>query len=674
MPPIRTCIFFLLSMAGLGACNQSEQWLEHDAATPKLPVFPLPAPGLDIANREFDDAGNRLGINLPPVFSWSNTPMYADLMHQARRFGTPATPWDERALLGEDGWPRGDFGIFLMSSQQGLSSNGGVYTIRFKGSAKVQLVASPGTLGPSHYDPVSNTTTIALTLPHHAEQLALSFTQTGKPVRDLQVLRPGYDAANPPLFTREFLAHINRFKVVRLMDWLRTNNNPIARWSERATDSTIHYASEKGIPWEHAIELARIGNKDLWINIPARADNSYVLSLARLLRDQLPPERKIYVEYSNEVWNSMFSQSRENRAAAEQEVASLPGSRLAYDGHDRHDMWPYRRIAQRGKEISDLFRQVFGDGAMMTRVRPVYAIQIVNTYITTQVLDYMAKVHGPPNRYFYAIAGAPYFNMGEAQRREGLSTDQVLTAMRGSVDAMPQISKLEQNLALAYWYQMPLLAYEGGADTFGPGSLASKKAAALDPRMENLCRRHLANWYGSGGGLFMWFHAGAGKWDTPYGTWELTTDLAITDTPKIRCMHATLDADRPALRSRHAIPGRVDARAYAGSAPAAVGQGMPGLRTPRPGHHVDYLIQAPASGTYQLRLLANAQGLNNWLTVATGHGSLAGTIRLPETDTDAPASSPALAIWLRQGLNTLRLTTIETDSGFQLRQLDIRRQ
>lgn len=670
-PPLLRALLLFCTL-GLAACDSNH--LLDTAPPPPAPLAtrPPPAPGLDLNDRELNEGQNRLGVNLPPVFSWSNTPMYADLMRQARRFGTPETPWDEKALLGDDGWPVGNFGIMLTSSQGNLSTNGGRYTVRFKGQAKVKVVASPAILGEARHDPAADITTIPLELPDHAEQLVLSFTEVRSAVKDLRVVRPGYDAARPPLFTREFLDHIAPFKVVRLMDWLRTNNNPVSRWSMRATDATIHHTSEKGVPWEHAVELARVAGKDLWINIPGQADDDYVRTLARLLREQLPASTRIYVEYSNEVWNSMFSQTRENLAAAVREVETRPDSKLNHDGKNNPDLWRFRRVAQRGKEISDIFREVFGDAAMMTRVRPVYAVQIVNTYATNLVLDYMAKVHGPPNHYFYALAGAPYFNLGPEQKKEGLDADAVLAAWSDNIDAMPRINRFEKNHALARWYQLPFLAYEGGADSFGPGSLEAKRAASLDPRLEPLCRRYLDSWYASGGGLFMWFMAGAGKWSTPYGTWELTTDLAITDTPKIRCLHGAIAAGKPALQGRNRVPGRIDALAYAGNEAPFTEKSSHVVRYSSPGSIIDYLILAPATGPYQLTLHAEAKGSGNRIEVTTAFGVPASVVVLPDTGSGAPADAAPVTVWLREGFNTVRLRTAAVASGFHLRHFDIR--
>ena len=666
---VLSAVSLIALLFATAACDSTEV----DRSTAAAVVPPPPAPGLDIAEHEFSLGGeHRLGVNLPPVHSWSNTPMYVDMIRQARRFGSPDAPWDEKALLGEDGWPTGDFGIFVMSSQAGLSTVGGTYTLRFRGQARVSVIASPATLGTPRHDPVSNITTIPLRMPPHTDQLALSFTATRGSIKDLRLLRPGYDADKPPLFTREFLDHIAPYKVVRLMDWLRTNHNPVGHWELRATPENTHYASDKGVPWEDLIELARVADKDLWINVPARATDDYVHALARLLRDSLPATTRVYVEYSNEVWNSQFKQSRDNLEAAEREVESNPNSHLNDGIRISKDIWKIRRVAQRGKEISDIFRIEFGDAAMMTRIRPVFAIQIVNTYSTGLALAYMARTFGPPSRYFYAMAGAPYFNMGPVQRSHDLSVDQILGALSDSIAAMPEISRLEQNMAFSRWYQLPLIAYEGGADTFGPGSLAAKKAASLDPRMETLCHRHLDNWYAGGGGLFMWFTAGAGNWNTPYGTWELTTDLAITDTPKIRCLNSVIKADSPLVQSRHAVPGRIDARGYVGSHPPFSKDSLDAVQKLNPGRHLDYLILAPQTGVYQFILHAEAEKSGNRIEVATANGARAGTVELPATDTGSTVASEPLSIPLRKGFNTLRLFMSTRTSDFRLHQLEIR--
>lgn len=665
----RTALLCALLLSACGA--------EELSAPPPVPVHDRPArvvagpTGLALETEALDK-GLRVGVNLPPIFSYARTPMFVDLMRRARRFGTARTPWDERAVLDEEGWPIGDFGIMLLSAQRGDSFLPGRYTIAFQGQAQVEVVASAAVLGTPVTDTATGETRIALEVSADSDQLALAFTGTGGSVRALRVLRPGYDTTDTPLFTREFLNHLAPYPVLRTMDWTRTNNHPVSRWSQRATDARHHTATDKGVPWEVITELARITGKDLWINIPALADDDYVRQLARLLNTQLPATTTLYVEYSNEVWNAQFRQFAQNMAAAREDVRLAPELRLDVDNSDKPDQWGYRRIAARAKTISDIFRDEFGDAAMMTRIRPIYATQVVNPYITRLGLDYIDAVFGPPARYFYAVAGAPYFNLGAAQETERLDTDAVLDHFSQSIEALPRINRLEENVALALWYGLPFLAYEGGADSFGPGSIDAKKAASLDPRMEGLCRRYLDVWFGHGGGLFMWFTAGAGNWDTRYGTWELTTDLAMTDTPKTRCLAQAQHQAAPAARARHVIPGRIDARDRVGIRAPYSASDLDTLRHLKPGAHVDYLVHAPAAGRYALTLNAAAQDEGNRIEVLTDEQQHQGTVTLPGAGWDRPVDAPPLIITLRAGLNVIRLAPVATRSGFDLRAVTLR--
>lgn len=614
-----------------------------------------------------------LGANLPAIFDWTRTPTFVDLINHARRFGSPATPWDEQATLGGDGWPVGDFGVILLAGQTNASSDAGTYKVSFKGRATVRPVSCDATVRNQLYDAARDLTTLDLVMVDgvYEHNLMLSFTATGPGIKNLKVIRPGYDAVNPPLFTRSFLDHIARFKTVRLMDWLRTNGNQTSSWAQRATPDNTHFASPAGVPWEHVVALANQGGKDIWINIPVRADDDYVSQLAKLLRSTLNGDAKIYLEYSNELWNGGFSQFGANLELARAELAANPGSNLAYDGSTDQYLIAFRRIARRAKEISDIFRGVYGDAAMMRTVRPVLAGQIVQPYIAQMGLDFINAVYAPPARYFYAVAGAPYFNLGSAQTTDGLSTDQVWQALDANLAGMATTNSMESNLAMTSWYGLKLLAYEGGPDTFGSGSIAAKKAINLDARMQTLCSSYLASWYANGGDMFMWFTAGAGNWDTQYGAWELTTDLALTDTPKIRCMDSVLGAPLPALAGRNQAPGTFDALAYAGNQPPYSVASETAVRYLHPGSSINYLVNAPQGGTYALVLSAQAGQAGNTVDVAVNARAVASGFALAAGALNATVDNAPIALPLSKGFNTLRLTTRTETSGYRLVALTI---
>ena len=613
-----------------------------------------------------------LGANLQPIRDWSFTPVYVDLMHQARKFGSPAGPWDETAPLGSDGWPVGDFGVVLLTGASKYSGNAGVYKVSFRGQARVKAVASSAQVLHQTFDAARNVSSADVLLPANEEQLMLAFTNTGTGIKDVKVIRPGYDAVNPPLFTRAFLDHIARFKTLRFMDWLRTNNSPVTSWTSRATPEATHHASSAGVPWEHIVALANQAQKDIWINIPISVDDDYVLQLARLLKRTLNADAKVYLEYSNEIWNGGFAQYNSNRALAIAEVQANPTSPLIYDGKRAPALIAFRRSAKRLKEFSDIFRQIYGDKAMLTTIRPVLGFQVVQSMTARIGLDFIADVYGPPRRFFYAIAGAPYFDLGDQQTVEGLNTDEVLAAMKKSVERAPIVSNLEADLALAAWYGLEFLAYEGGPATFGPGSLGAKKAANLDPRMLDLCVDYLTRWYRQGGGMLMWFMAGAGDWNTRYGAWELTTDLALADTPKIKCMDRVLGAPVPAPAGRNQIPGTFDALAYVGNPSPYSEKSRDRVRYLHPGAWIEYLVQAPASASYSLVIRSEANLAGNTIDLAVNSTLAAPAFEVAKTGWGHPADNPPITVKLNKGFNTLRLTTRTESSGFVISSLSLR--
>jgi hypothetical protein len=616
-------------------------------------------------------APTHLGANLQPITDWSFTPVYVDLMHQARKFGSPKAPWDESAALGRDGWPVGDFGVVLMIGASKYAGNAGNYKLSFNGRARVAATASSAKVTNLSYDAGQNRSSADVVMPANEDQLMLSFTDTGAGIKNVQLIRPGYDAHNPPLFTKVFLNHIVRFKTLRFMDWLRTNNNPVTTWDSRAAPDKVHYASKAGVPWEHIIALANQNRHDIWINIPIAADDDYVLHLARLLKQTLNADTRVYIEYSNEIWNGAFEQYNSNRAMAISQVWNNPASVLAYDGQTKPALMAFRRVALRLKEFSDIFRGVYGDASMLSTIRPVLGFQVVQAMTARYGLDFINAVYGPPSRYFYAIAGAPYFDLGDQQTTDGLSTEQVLQAMDASIKRPSIVPLLESDLALASWYGLKFLAYEAGPATFGPGSLAAKKAANLDPRMQDLCVDHLSRWYRQGGGMLMWFMAGAGDWDTRFGTWELTTDLSLPPTPKIKCMDTVLGAPPPAPRGRNQIPGRFDALAFVGNPTPYSATSAERLRYLHPGASVEYLVQAPASANYALIIRSEAAQSGNAVEVAVNAKVVAPAFELAKTGWGHPADNQPITLHLQEGFNTLRLTTKTEKQGFVLSTLSI---
>ena len=64
------------------------------------------------------------------------------------------------------------------------------------------------------------------------------------------------------------------------------------------------------------MQLANAVSADAWMNVPVMADDNYITRMATLVHSQLGESQKIYVELSNEVWNSSFSQFNTLRPGA----------------------------------------------------------------------------------------------------------------------------------------------------------------------------------------------------------------------------------------------------------------------------------------------------------------------------------------------------------------------
>jgi hypothetical protein len=380
------------------------------------------------------------------------------------------------------------------------------------------------------------------------------------------------------------------FQVLRFIDYSNTIGNPQVNWPDRTLPTNATQQRPAGAAWEYAIELANLAGKDPWINIPDQATDDYIRQLATLFKDNLASDRKLYVEWSNEVWNDAYVQTHRNYDATNAEIAT-GGSNLNYDGETNQVYLAWRHAARRAKEVSDIFRSVFGDAAMMTRVRPVLAGQLVRTVVITQGLEFIANVFGPPSRYFYAIAGAPYFDIYNSTRTD-LTVDQIFAELPAQVTALK--SDVLLYMAWAQYYKLQNVAYEGGPGLAGSESLDAKLAAHRDPRMKNLIVQLYNDWFSAGGNLVLYYGL-TSPWGQ-YGSWGLNDDITQPTGPKWEAISQINASPWPQVNVGKALPAtlfplnvNVSRNAYA----AGNQQGLNDETS-----FVMYLVNAPLTGTY----------------------------------------------------------------------------
>jgi hypothetical protein len=215
--------------------------------------------------------------------------------------------------------------------------------------------------------------------------LQITATDRSDPIRDLHVVRedllPQFEAGQT--FNPAFIEKIRPFHTLRFMDWMNTNvmfdrtGKPITEeaqqrtatpidWADRARPGAMRWGdSSRGVPVEAMVELANRTGAEPWFNMPTNASDDYVRGFATYVRDHLRRDRRIHVEFSNEVWNFAFPQSRYAAARAIKEL-----------GPDVKWMeWYGKRAAQVGMIWNRVFGEPIRRGADPGRVLVVYNTQ-----------------------------------------------------------------------------------------------------------------------------------------------------------------------------------------------------------------------------------------------------------------------------------------------------------
>lgn len=661
-------------------------------------TFKLLAATLLLATAVGASAQRTIGMNVGFPSDYGGERVFADMV-KTHRLMQPTDPWGSNrppVTVDADGWPTQDCSLFLWhvtSAQSNLMR--GRYAVSFKGRADVSLMIGSGTVGAATYDAPTNTT--RLTIDFNGSEMGgvtfrntrrTSTSATGTGITELRIMRPktpGATTAYPvsTTFTDSYLNALRPFSALRFMDWTATNWNQVVRWSDRVLPSEPNQQSSvpgygwqgRGSAWEYAIQLANTLQKDMWICVPAMADADYVTQLARLFRDGstvkgvtypgLHPSRKLYLEYSNEVWNWGFGQAQQNLAAVKAEVA---GGSTFYNFNGNAGPEPWReRIGRRIIEISRAFRQEFGDAQMMTRIRPVLAWQQDNGQATgttgLAMAEHMARQAGRAvSDEIYAGGGSAYYNPDN--HSNSLTLDNIWSSSTFSSTEWRKPQRNDADIAAAFGLRR--VAYEGGPSMDRVGhSEAIKEAAWGDPRMVDLMVRQHNVWEQTGGDLLFYFCLVSDY------QWGFMLDTQLPDTQKMRAVSQILAAPSVAPDLGATVPGDLNGGMYD---LASRGWGYPGTSsgdvrvsasewfswTVRPQaegrHTVQLRVRSDQAGSY--RVWANGRpGPVRTLTAAGGQSQL-----LPDLN----------VVELRKGLNGIRVENLG-NANLYVEKLQVRR-
>jgi hypothetical protein len=509
-----------------------------------------------------------IGAGISDGLEGSRLKMFVDVAkghRPMRQLGT-----EDLAPVDENGWPTTDASTVLfdirpvpawappIDDPDAFQPDwSGVYKMSFHGQADLQgYDASTIHLENLIYDPDTNTTRLDLVVDPGTGLLYMEFANTrrnpdsdlGTGITDLRLLRPGYAEDTEQVFTEQFLAALQPFRVIRFMGFLMTNStNPEysaeknkVEWADRRlpTDATQQQtpARAAGVAWEYAIDICNLTGKDMWLNIPIAASDDYILQLALLLQQNLNPDSRIYIEISNEVWNPLFTQYRYNREAAADEVLNQGEPYLNHPtvtGANPENTWALRRQLRRLYDTIQIFAGVFGSDQINNRIRGVYAWWTINPTQYYGALAWFQMNLGEPKDYIWAIAKTNYYNDEKARADEDPAS--VVEVMRNDSDAGRYYTR-RLNL-LAADFGLKLVAYEAGPDNGGGSTdnIGNRIRANRIPEMGDLLRYDfIDSWFNLGGDLYMYLEV-AGAYSR-WGCWGQTEDVSDLNSVKMRAI------------------------------------------------------------------------------------------------------------------------------------------
>jgi len=474
----------------------------------------------------------KIGINFAGPADHGSEMPFVDLFRYSRPWASQSTgqSWGKGPPLelDENGWVKklapGSWAETPVTTIEGGHYPSGLYTVLYEGKGKITFnrtaevkVDQPGRMK------------ILVDSQKGGLFLSLRETDPTNPVRNIRVILPGHeDTYLKEPWNPAFLELWKGVACIRFMDFMLTNDSKVVKWSERPTLQSATY-SLKGIPLELMIDLANRLEAPPWFCMPHQADDDYVRQFAVMVKEKLNPKLKIYVEYSNEIWNTIFGQHRH---------ASKKGGEIRPKAKPWEAAWLF--TAHRSLEIFAIWESVF-DKKQLVRVLPS---MIVNTHIGENILTYKDAFKNAD-----AIAIAPYISMNVGpDTKPSLdevtkwSVDQVLDYVEN--EALAESRKwMRANKKLADKYGLKLLAYEGGQHLSGiKGGENNAEltklfhAANAHPRMGVIYEKYLDDWVNEGGDLFCNFSS-VSVW-SKWGSWGLLQhmDEDPAKSPKFKAL------------------------------------------------------------------------------------------------------------------------------------------
>ncbi len=375
--------------------------------------------------------------------------------------------------------------------------------------------------------------------------------KTGNYIRNIKVVEAKQESLfnQGEIFNPLFLEKTKPFSTLRFMDWMKTNNSIEQEWQNRPKIGDNSYFL-KGVPIKIMVALANNLEKDAWFNMPHQGTDEYMTNFAQLVKKNLDRDRKIYVEFSNEVWNWQFQQAKYAMTQAKQKWGKEGNARMNWYG-------------MRTAQMCDIWKDIFAE--QKDRVNCVISTQTAYKGLEKGALDcplWVAEGNKPCYQYgisIYAITG--YFGSSLGHKDNKSIVKSWLNQPDGGFQsAFQQLQKggllpedkkqsslkdTHENFVdhhqIAKERSLQLVAYEGGQHIVGRGKVKSDEQLNdffielnRNPQMYKLYKELLNGWQESGGGLFMHF-SDIGQ-PSKHGSWGALEYLNQSMSPKYNAL------------------------------------------------------------------------------------------------------------------------------------------
>ena len=505
-----------------------------------------------------------LGMNTNEALEVDASIPFNDLFRLTLPFDE-ARPWFTKGNVKFDrnGWPQnlngGKAGTRFLSHIPVNSLPQGEYTVLYEGDGKIRYSASAKLIKHSKGKDIIRLVPMPQKGELYKTYTATLFIEQSNPkdyIRNIRILMPGGICKGKPskrvnganqcakneylsfeknhsnvLFNPEFLNFMKDFKVIRFMNMSGVTRNNIRSWNNRPTIQKATWGGKegvRGVPLEVMIKLANTLDINPWFNIPHNADNTYIFRFAQMVKQQLKPNLRVYIEYTNEAWNNVFVPQAEHMKQT--------GYKLKLDKN--RNIAGSKYYSMQSVKIFKVWEKVFGGTNRLVRVM---GGMTTNTRLTETLLGFQNAY-----KHVDAIAIAPYFHFPQKKMAGIRSVNDVfkeLNAKDNRYSIKNTLGFVQKQIQITKGFGVDLIAYEGGqhlvhhkTHSMTQGATPFLYKANKDPRMGQAYYQLLSGWKKAGGKLFIPFSAP--RPSTWHGSWGIKEHIAETaiQAPKYRAL------------------------------------------------------------------------------------------------------------------------------------------